>query len=270
MSKPRSLALVVAKEIPELFDSAARLARDLDCALATETPAEGLALHLSSNGLELVDPAFGVRAAIRAEFLSGRLGYRLRQGVGRREPLGRAVGATAGLRPSVVDATAGLGRDSLLLATLGCDVRAVERSPVVAALLADGLARARAACRQFQATDADLRVARAAGRVSLIRADARSWLAALEPGSRPDVILLDPMFPERRRSALVKKEMRVFRQLVGDDGDAGELLDVALQSATRRVVVKRPRDVRALHASRTPDHAHDAGVTRFDVYLVED
>jgi 16S rRNA (guanine1516-N2)-methyltransferase len=261
---------VIVDDAPELDRRAALLCSELGCTLSSLVPTQGLVLRLAESGLELLDLSSAGSGAIRAEFVSGRFGYRLRQGVGRREPLGRAVGAGPGSRPRVVDATAGLGRDALLLATLGCQVTALERSPVVAALLDDGLARAVFAGSSARASPADRSVAQAAERVSLIRVDARSWLAALEPALRPAVVLLDPMFPERRKSALVKQDMRVFRQLVGDDGDADQLLDAALQAATQRVVVKRPRDAPSLTSARPPDHAQDAGVTRYDVYLVGD
>ena len=109
--------------------------------------------------------------------------------------------------PTVLDATAGLGRDSFVLATFGCDVQMVERSPVIAALLKDGLRRARQ----------DPGVAEIASRMQVINADAISYLQELSKEKRPQVIYLDPMYPHRDKTALVKKEMRVFRDIVGDD-----------------------------------------------------
>lgn len=124
-------------------------------------------------------------------------------------------------------APTGLGRDAFVLACLGCRVRMFERHPVVAALLEDGLRRAYA--------DPELGPWLAT-RLTLHHGSSLSALAQLH--SAPDVVYLDPMFPHRQKSALVKKEMRVFQLLVGADEDADGLLAPAL--ALRRVVVKRP------------------------------
>ena len=73
------------------------------------------------------------------------------------------------------------------------------------------------------------------------------------------------MFPHKQKSALVKKEMRVFQSLVGPDLDADGLLEPARQLATKRVVVKRPdyapplADVATTNAVTTKGH-------RFDIY----
>lgn len=113
----------------------------------------------------------------------------------------------------MVDATAGLGRDAFVLAALGCQVQMLERNPVVAALLDDGLRRGY--------LDAEigpwLRE-----RLTLLHASSLTALVAIEP--RPEVVYLDPMYPHRQKSALVKKEMRVFQSLVGADNDADGLL----------------------------------------------
>jgi 16S rRNA (guanine1516-N2)-methyltransferase len=126
---------------------------------------------------------------------------------------------------------------------MGCRVTLLERSPAIAALLADGLERA-------AASPALAHLIRE--RISLHHTDAVQWLEAAPPEARPHVVYLDPMYPERHKSALVKKAMRVFRDLVGDDPDAAVLLEAALGRARRRVVVKRPR--RAPPAARTRTH----------------
>ncbi len=133
---------------------------------------------------------------------------------------------------SVVDATAGLGRDSFLLASYGAEVVLCERQPVVAALLADGLQRGLA----------EPEVAEIVGRMQLQPVSALALLSQLGPAGepRPDVVYLDPMFPDSGKSALVKKEMRLFHSLVGKDEDADALLAAALVAARHRVVVKRP------------------------------
>lgn len=143
--------------------------------------------------------------------------------------MAKAVGIKGDYLPDVVDATAGLGRDAFVLASVGCRVRMLERNPVVAALLDDGLARGYA--------DAEI-----GGwlqeRLQLIHASSLTALSDITP--RPQVVYLDPMFPHKQKSALVKKEMRVFQSLVGPDLDADGLLEPARLLATKRVVVKRP------------------------------
>lgn len=242
---------------PGLEARADDLAADLGLSRADRHPAGGLALHLSAAGLALSSGPPPGPGPVRVDLVGGALGHRLRQGVGRREPLPRAVGLSRGRpAPAVLDATAGLGRDACVLAAAGCRVQAWERSPVLAALLADGLERA----RQEPALEPLV------GRLDLRRGDARQALTdpTTEP---PDVVLLDPMFPERRKTARVRKEMVAVRRLVGDDQDAPELLAAALARARLRVVVKRPAGAGPLPGPRRPDHHQDGGQTRFDVYL---
>src|SRR5690606_9993822 len=104
-------------------------------------------------------------------------------------------------------------------------------------------------------------------RIQLVTGRAHDILAQMIMSSRPEVIYLDPMFPERQKSALVKKEMRIFREVVGDDEDAQDLLEVALQIATKRVVVKRPRKSETI-GPRKPGHQLIGTSSRFDVYPV--
>jgi 16S rRNA (guanine1516-N2)-methyltransferase len=84
-------------------------------------------------------------------------------------------------------------------------------------------------------------------------------------GEAPQVIYLDPMFPHRDKSALVKKEMRLFRPLVGDDDDAPALLQAALALATHRVVVKRSRKAPVI-AGEQPGYVLEGKSSRFDIY----
>ncbi len=168
--------------------------------------------------------------------------------------IAKAVGIQPGVRPTVVDATAGLGRDAFVLATLGCNVTMIERQPLIAVLLEDGFARARE----------DAVIALIVARMSLRVGDAirilRTW-----NDEAPQVIYLDPMFPHRDKSALVKKEMRLFRPLVGDDQDADELLEAALALASHRVVVKRPRKAPAIAGGKV-SFSLEGNAGRFDVY----
>lgn len=172
---------------------------------------------------------------------------------GRRDALARAVGIKGTLTPTVIDATAGLGRDAFFLASLGARVTLLERSPVVAALLQDGLRRARSLPE----------TADAASRMLFLIGDARQRLGKLPP---PDVVYLDPMYPEKGKNAAKRKAMRFFRALVGDDEDADELLYAALETRAGRVVVKRPRKAEPL-AGLTANSSLPGTTVRFDLYL---
>ncbi|MFV0437992.1 MAG: class I SAM-dependent methyltransferase [Desulfopila sp.] len=189
------------------------------------------------------------------DFLEGDVAYRHARNCTIKQPLARAVGIKGGFRPTLFDATAGLGKDSFVLACLGCTVSMHERSPIVAALLADGLARALA----------DTRTAAAVGnRLRLIQGDARLHLQLeLAP---PYTVYLDPMYPHTGKSALNKKEMRMIRDIVGDDTDGADLLTIALRYAGTRVVVKRPKGAQFL-GDRAPTHQITMKNSRFDVYL---
>ncbi|MFN2349198.1 MAG: class I SAM-dependent methyltransferase [Thioalkalivibrio sp.] len=233
------------------------LAEDLALPLCPHgTPDCPLVLKLTAQGLSLALTGPEAPGPIQVDFVTGRQGYRQARISLRSEPLARAVGIKGESRPDVVDATAGLGRDGFVLASLGCQVTLLEREPVIAALLADGLERA--------AREADL--AETVARMHLVTGNARDWLASLDETSLPEVVYLDPMYPHRDKSALVKKEMRVFRALVGDDTDADALLEAALKAARRRVVVKRPARAEPL-AGRKPSHHIPGKTTRFDIYL---
>lgn len=194
---------------------------------------------------------------VRVDWADGATLWRLQHGGGRGEMLAKACGVRGDACPSVVDATAGFGRDSLLLAWLGCQVTLLERSPLVQAMLADGWSRA----------EQEPLLASALSRMRLVEADAAPWLAALAEGDRPDVVYLDPMFPARDKAAKVKANMQVFHQAVGADTDSDALLEPALGAARKRVVVKRPRHAPPL-AGREPSLAFAGESSRFDVYLM--
>ncbi|HHM04287.1 MAG TPA: rRNA methyltransferase [Gammaproteobacteria bacterium] len=254
---------MVVAQTPALVPRAQALARELGLAADVESlapsTAPGLMLYIKAAGsgycLELRDTRPGAPRPLSVDFSAGAFRHRRRQGLGRREPLARAVGLKPGHpAPEVVDATAGLGRDAFVLASLGCQVTLLERAPVVAALLADGLRRAAG----------ETGTAPVVTRMRLLTADAADYFS--QPDMHPSVVYLDPMFPDRGKSALVKKEMRMIRALSGDDPDADRLLNIARARARRRVVVKRHRLAPAL-GSISPDFSITGKTTRFDVYL---
>ncbi len=215
-------------------------------------------LREGEHGLELGGDARLFGNPIRADFVAGRAAHRRQFGGGRGQLIAKACGVKNGLTPSVVDATAGLGRDSFVLAALGCPVLMVERVGAIAALLDDALLRARG----------DSEIAAIAARMTLAWGDSATQLAALveQSGQAPEVIHLDPMFPHRDKHALVKKEMRLFRELAGDDDDAPRLLEAALDVASHRVVVKRPRRAPPIEGTK-PNHVIEGKTSRYDLYV---
>ncbi len=255
--EPRAPRVVVTAAAP--FRTAAQAAADSLGLPFSDDAAEGdLALVLDGEGWSLLDPTPGAPGAVRCDLVEGALGRRLRQGIGRGERLAKAIGlARATQPPRVLDATAGLGRDSVIAAALGCAVTACERSPVVAWLLRDGLERA---------AEAGPELAAIVGRITLRAADARDVLAGLDEADRPDVVIVDPMFPDRRKAALVKKEMQLLHRLIGAEPDVASLLDAALAAARSRVVVKRPGDAPPVEGRR-PDLVVPGRTARYDVYL---
>jgi 16S rRNA (guanine1516-N2)-methyltransferase len=200
----------------------------------------------------------GDRGSLVADFLSEEFLRRLLTTTPA-QPLARAVGLPR-LRPEVLDATAGLCTDALVLAALGCSVTAVERSPALFALADDALARARRiGCSRVPA------LAAGAGRLTLALGGSRAWL---EQPHRFDVVYLDPMYPTRAKAALGKLELRIVAEVAGEEhGDeaARQLAVRALHAARLRVVVKRP--LRAPPLLPDPDHTHRGKMARYDVHL---
>ncbi|HBI22589.1 MAG TPA: SAM-dependent methyltransferase [Legionella sp.] len=170
-----------------------------------------------------------------------------RRDAGKKQGLVRACKPMQGMR--IIDATAGWGRDAAVLAGFGADVLMLERQPMMAALLADGLAR-RSDNDHFK--------------LSLLHTDAKHYLMTLTKAAYPDVIYIDPMHPTRQKSALVKKDMQALQQLLGADDDVCALLQLALKRTRHRVVVKWPQRLPALI---DPDLSVPGKTVRFDIYF---
>lgn len=219
---------------------------------------DGLRLVQGEGGLALVGDEKRYGKPLSVDFIAGKAAHRRRFGGGRGQLVAKACGLAKGVSPSIVDATAGLGRDAFVLASLGAQVLLIERVAAIAALLGDGLTRA---LRHRDTADI-------AARMTLCHGDATQSLAELVASAHfaPQVIHLDPMFPHREKSALVKKEMRLFRELAGDDDDAPRLLEAALDVATHRVVVKRPIKAPPI-AGPAPQHTLEGKTSRYDMYV---
>jgi len=212
-------------------------------------------LQKTDKHWQLIDQDEPDIAPVFIDFVSGKTAYRRKYGHAGGEAIGKAIGIKKGNRPNVVDATAGWGRDAFVLATLGCRVHMIERSKVIATLLEDGLRRA----EQDEKIGPLIKE-----KISLTFGESHQELRNIP--FEPEVIYLDPMFPYKEKSALVKKEMRMLQEVVGQDDDADELLTVSLTIATKRVVVKRPTYADFL-AKVKPQTSIKTKKHRFDIYL---
>lgn len=223
------------------------------------------------QGIALQQTGRKAPGPIRAEFAEGAVDHRRKFGGGKGQMIAKAVGVKANVYPFVLDATAGLGKDAFVLATLGCKVMMLERSVCVHALLQDGLERARSASAYE-----DPELQKIIARMELLATDSRDFLLQLSSHAiddanssvRPDVVYLDPMFPDRQKTADVKKEMAAFHHVVGKDVDADALLEKALATAQYRVVVKRPRKAPFL-ADKAPSYQLEGKSSRFDIYTLK-
>ena len=214
-----------------------------------------LLLIVSDDGVCLQQTGKGAPGPLRVDFDSGKQAWRQRHGGGKSQLIARAVGAHKGARPEVLDATAGLGGDSYVLAGLGCSITMLEQSAVVAALLQNGLQRL------AESPDAQLRAI--AERMHLqpaIRAQ-----DYLENAASHQLIYLDPMFPGAAGSAAVKKEMQLLRLLLPQPADEAQLLQLALEKASCRVVVKRHKQSPVI-AGPAPSYQLQGKAVRYDIY----
>ena len=192
--------------------------------------------------------------SLRGDF--ARLLPRLKPGRLQRELLVRASHIkeprTPG-RPIAVDATAGLGDDSLLLAAAGFDVLMFERNETVAALLVDALRRA-----------AEIpELSGIVGRMHVRQEDSTQALGNLD--ALPDVVLLDPMFPAKRKDSAAKKKLQLLQQLEQPCEDEAALLDAAVCAHPIKIVIKRPAKGPYL-AGRKPDYSLTGKAIRYDCF----
>ena len=187
------------------------------------------------------------------DFTTGKLGYSLAHRSVKNELLAKACGLKATKSLSLLDATAGLGQDAFMLASFNCQVILLERHPIVAGLLEDGLRRAAQ----------DPRTADIIQGMQLMKIDAISYCT--EHPQAFDVVYLDPMFPSKTKAALAKKEMQIFQAMMSDT-DTDALFHAAQHCARSRLVVKRPLQAECL-GNEKPHHTVEGKSHRFDVYL---
>ena len=234
---------------PELDSLAERLS--LPVHLGAELPsATTLAVQIENNKVSLA--AQGMR--IQSEFTSGPFMTRLKT-VGKSHPLIKAIG-TLREPEYVFDGTGGLGIDTVSMAWKGYRLVSCEKNPIVFEL-------SQSAWREFVLKYPEKI---ATMKVDWILRDSKAYLLGLKKTDRPEVIYLDPMFPEKKKSALPKKEMQLLRRLLGDQKDRDEdLFEVGLKTAKKRVVVKRSPDDDYIGAK--PNHSVGSKLVRFDVYI---
>ncbi len=218
--------------------------------------------------LALFQPDSG---AVFIDFVTGKKAHRRQYGGGKNQPLVRAMGKIENRLPHVIDATAGMGGDSFVLASLGCHVLMLERSIAVSALLKDALQRGEAF---LNSEDSDSELHDILARLNVIHADSAHFLQhqAHTLNHSVEVVYMDPMYPEKKKKAATKKEMKVLQHLVGPDQDSQHLLQAALQTAGYRVVVKRPKNAPIIQLDNPkliPSTQISSPNTRYDVYVIK-
>ena len=212
----------------------------LELALLYNLPIDNQALprlHLNSKRLELLIKNFlPLSVDFEKSFIKSREALK-------NHALLKACRPASNVK--ILDLTAGWGRDAAILARFGAEVLMLERQGVMAALLADGLKR-------FDF----------GGLLQLSYIDAKDYLNNMDDDF--DVIYIDPMHPQRQKSALVKKDMQALQQLLGADLDAQELIELAIKQTKKKVVVKWPQKLQPLIK---PKHSIDGVTVRFDIYI---
>ena len=191
---------------------------------------------------------------LKCSFIEGSILHRLKYGKGRGQNLAKAVGMKSNKNRTIVDATAGLGYDAFILASLGANVTLIERSKIMHDLLQDGISEA----ERFGGE-----IGKIISRMNLIFGDSKFIL----PDLLPEVILIDTMYKDRKKTALVKNDMRLVRDIVGSDSDYIQLIDVALNQASNRVVIKQPRYADQIDNIKPYSHQILGKTIRYDVYM---
>ena len=191
---------------------------------------------------------------LKCSFIDGPILHRLKYGKGRGQNLAKAVGMKFNKNRTIIDATAGLGYDAFILASLGANVTLIERSEKIHGLLKDGISEAMLYGGE---------ISKIVDRMNLLFGDSKDIL----PSISPEVILIDTMYKDRKKSALVKNNMRLVREVVGSDPDYIDLINVALNCASKRVVIKQPRYAEPLKDIKACSHQILGKTIRYDVYI---
>ncbi|SET13097.1 16S rRNA (guanine1516-N2)-methyltransferase [Pseudobutyrivibrio sp. C4] len=208
-----------------------------------------LSLQQNAEGLTLTDGELSIMVDFR-EMLP-----RLKQSNLQREMLVKAARIKGQPMPqTLIDATAGFGEDSLILAAAGFQVQLYEFDEVIAVLLKDGMERALEIPELKDAV----------GRMKLVCGDSTEGMRKLD--FKPDIVLLDPMFPARQKSALIKKKFQLIQRLESPCSTEEQLLDAAVAADPKRIVIKRPLKGPYL-ADRKPSYSLEGKAIRYDCFV---
>ena len=191
---------------------------------------------------------------LKCSFIEGPILHRLKYGKGRGQNLAKAVGMKSNKNRNIVDATAGLGYDAFILASLGAKVTLIERSKKMYEILQNGINEGKAFGGEIE---------KIINRMELLFGDSKDILPKLSP----EVIMIDTMYKDRKKTALVKNNMRLVREIVGPDSDYIELLKVALNCANNRVVLKQPRYADPIDDIRKCSHQILGKTIRYDIFM---
>ena len=191
---------------------------------------------------------------LKCSFIEGPILHRLKYGKGRGQNLAKAVGMKLNKNRNIIDATAGLGYDSFILASLGAKVTLIERSQKMHELLQNGI---------NEGISFGGEIEKIINRMELLFGDSKDIL----PKLTPEVIMIDTMYKERKKTALVKNNMRLVREIVGPDTDYIELLEVALNCAKNRVVLKQPRYAEPIKDIKKCSHQILGKTIRYDIFM---
>lgn len=227
--------------------------------LKAKNPQYELQLIFYDDRIELYDRQ--LNTSIYIDFISGSVAHRHQFGGGRGQAIAKAMGLKSGATPNILDTTAGLAGDAFVLATLGCSITLLERSNIIFLLIENAIERAllNEAFSPIQQQG-----------FKVINCDANDYIKQYlsTKTSVPDVIYIDPMYPHRKKSSLVKKDMQILQRLHGADDNAPDLLANALLFAKKRVVVKRPLQAETL-TDKKPNTCIKSKKTRYDIYIIE-
>lgn len=215
----------------------------------TKLATVNLSLQQNAEGLTLTDGELSIMVDFR-EMLP-----RLKQSNLQREMLVKAARIKGQPMPqTLIDATAGFGEDSLILAAAGFQVQLYEFDEVIAVLLKDGMERAMEIPELKEAV----------GRMKLVCGDSTEGMRNLD--FKPDIVLLDPMFPARQKSALIKKKFQLIQRLESPCSTEEQLLDAAVAADPKRIVIKRPLKGPYL-ADRKPSYSLEGKAIRYDCFV---
>lgn len=228
-------------------DAAEALARRVGAEL-TDSPGDGLTLLIDNSGVSLTGFGLTFRGDFEENMLRRLTGGRLEH-----EMLAH-VAKTKEPHPTAVDATAGMGEDSIILAACGYEVTMFEQDPVIAALLRDAIRRAKK----------HPVLGEIVGRMHLIEGSSIELMPGLP--FVPDLIYLDPMFPARQKSGLINKKLQLIQKLERPCPEEKELLEAAVSLKPKKIVIKRPLKG-AFLAGQEPGYSVKGKAIRYDCFV---